>query len=243
MPQNQPFNLLIAEDDCGISEMLYTFFTANGINTAIAEDGIQALELVESFKPDVIILDIILPYMDGLSVLDRLRADTITTPVILLTKKNTVDEKLQGFGTGADDYVTKPFSPRVLLARVHAVMRRSKLMHQPVGQETIQIRGLTIDPATREVKLSGSLYLPLTKTEFDLLYFLADRRNMAVSRAEILENILGYKPDSQTKALVMHITNIRKKFELHGLQSIKIQAVSGFGYKLIVTETSPENSK
>jgi len=231
---------MIVEDDLGITEMLCTFFASNGINTTIAGDGKQALELVESFKPDVIVLDIILPYMDGLSVLDRLRADSITTPVILLTEKNTVEEKLQGFEAGADDYLTKPFSPKELLARIQAIMRRSKLEGQAIRQQTIKIGDLTIDPATREVNLSGILYLPLTKTEFDLLYFLANRQDMVVTRAEILQNVLGYNPDSQTKALAMHITNIRKKFELHGLQTIKLLAVPGVGYKLVTTGSLPD---
>ncbi len=239
MSKKQPFSLLLVEDDPDIAEMLSAFFTLNGIQTALAVDGGKALEMVQSFKPDIIVLDVILPYMDGLSVLDTLRADSIETPVILLSKKDTVEEKLAGFKFGADDYVTKPFSPRELLARIQAILRR-RLQETTGKQQVIRIGGLTIDPETREVYLAGISYLPLTKTEFDLLYFLADRRNMAVTRAEILMKVLGYNPASRTKALAMHITNLRRKFERHGVQTITFQAVAGVGYKLVSDSSVPD---
>jgi DNA-binding response OmpR family regulator len=235
MSENTSFKLLIVEDDPGIAAMLNAFFTSHAVNTQLATDGKQALELVPSFTPDIIILDIVLPYVDGLSVLDTLRKKSIQIPVILLTDKGSVEEKLQGFEHGADDYVTKPFSPKELWMRIQAILRRSKSITSAAGQHTLTIGGLSINPSTREVLSVNSTALSLTKTEFDLLYFLAARKGEAVSHAIILEEVMGYAPTSQTKALVIHIANIRKKLDSHNLQTLELQAVTGVGYKIIET--------
>lgn len=233
MADKTSFKLLIVEDDPGIATMLNAFFTSHAVNTEIAMDGRQALELVTSFNPDIIILDIVLPFVDGLSVLDTLRKDSIQIPVILLTDKRSVEEKLQGFEHGADDYVTKPFSPKELWMRIQAILRRSKSTATTDEQPTLVIGGLSINPSTREVLLANSTNLSLTKTEFDLLYFLAARKGKAVSHAVILEEVMGYGATIQTKALVIHIANIRKKFNSHNLQTLELLAVTGVGYKII----------
>jgi DNA-binding response OmpR family regulator len=234
MPEEKSSTLLIVEDDPGIATMLNAFFTSHDVTTRIASDGKQALELVASFSPDIIILDIVLPYIDGLSVLDKLRTDAIKTPVILLTDKTSVEEKLQGFEHGADDYVTKPFSPKELWMRVQAILRRSKSVTLAADEQRIlSIGGLSINPFTREVNLPDRTILSLTKTEFDLLYFLADRKDQAVPHAVLLDKVMGYSPTSQTKALVVHIANIRKKFTSQGLNSLELLAVPGIGYKIV----------
>jgi DNA-binding response OmpR family regulator len=240
MLKKQPFNILIVEDDAGIAEMLRFFFVSQGMIAAVASDGKQALEILPSFQPDIIILDIILPYLDGLSVLDRLRTDAISTPVILLTEKNTVEEKLQGFDFGADDYVTKPFSLRELLARIHAVIRRHRSSNSPGEHQPISLGPLTINPMQREATLSDGTALPLTKTEFNLLYFFAEKINQVVPHSVILKTILGYDPDSQTKALVMHIANIRKKLKSQDITTLQLKAVPGIGYKLIDCSATAE---
>jgi DNA-binding response OmpR family regulator len=236
MVEETSLKLLIVEDDPGIATMLNAFFTSRSVSTQIAPDGRQALELVTSFEPDIIILDIVLPYLDGLSVLDTLRTKAIQTPVILLTDKSSVEEKLQGFEHGADDYVTKPFSPKELWMRVQAILRRSNTTEASNKQQTLTIGGLSINPVTREAMLLGITALNLTKTEFDLLYFLANRKGQAVSHASILEEVMGYSPTSETKALVIHIANIRKKFDSHDIQSLELQAVPGIGYKILETQ-------
>ncbi len=236
MAKETSLKLLIVEDDPGIATMLNAFFTSRSVNTQIAPDGRQALKLVTSFEPDIIILDIVLPYLDGLSVLDTLRTKAIQTPVILLTDKSSVEEKLQGFEHGADDYVTKPFSPKELWMRVQAILRRSNTIEASNKQQTLTIGELSINPVTREAMLLGSTVLNLTKTEFDLLYFLADRKGQAVSHASILEEVMGYSPTSETKALVIHIANIRKKFDSQKIQSLELQAVPGIGYKILETQ-------
>jgi DNA-binding response OmpR family regulator len=180
-------------------------------------------------------LDIVLPYVDGLSVLDKLRSNSIQIPVILLTDKSSVEEKLTGFEHGADDYVTKPFSPKELWMRIQAILRRSQSATLANEHRILSVGNLSINPLTRMINLHDSTTLSLTKTEFDLLYFLADRKNQAVPHTVILEEVMGYSPTSQTKALVIHIANIRKKFDTQGEITLALQAVPGIGYKLIET--------
>ncbi len=232
MLKQQSFNILIIEDDAGIAEMLRFFFSSQGMRVAVAEDGNQGLEMISSFHPDIIILDVILPYIDGLTLLEKLRRDNITIPVILLTEKKRVEEKLKGFDVGADDYVTKPFSLRELYARVRVILQRRENAQSAGSPRTITIAPLTIDPLAREVSLGDGSTVVLTKTEFNILYFLAEHINQVVPHGIILEKILGYDPNSQTKALVMHIANIRKKLKSREVTTLQLQAVPGIGYKL-----------
>ena len=232
MPEQQSSKILIIEDDAGIAEMLRFFFSSQGMKATVAEDGNKGLAMISSFQPNIIILDVILPYMDGLTLLEKLRRDNITIPVILLTEKNRVEEKLQGFDVGADDYVTKPFSLRELYARVRVILQRRGNAQSTDGPRTITIAPLTIDPLAREVSLGDGSTVVLTKTEFNILYFLAEHINQVVPHGIILEKILGYDPNSQTKALVMHIANIRKKLRSRDITTMQLQAVPGIGYKL-----------
>ena len=232
MPKHQYANILIIEDDAGIAEMLRFFFSSRGMRAAVAGNGNHGFEMIASFQPDIIILDVILPYMDGLTLLEKLRRSNNTIPVIMLTEKNQVEEKLKGLELGADDYVTKPFSLRELHARVQAVLQRTINTQSVDKPRAITVAPLTIDPLAREVSLADGSRLTLTKTEFNILYFLAEHINQVVPHQIILEKILGYDPNAQTKALVMHIANIRKKLKSHGIASLQLQSVSGIGYKL-----------
>ncbi len=232
MVEKQLFNILIVEDDAGIAEMLRFFFVSQGMKAAVARDGNQGQEMIFSLQPDIIILDIVLPYVDGLTLLAKIREKKITTPVILLTEKDQVEEKIKGFDVGADDYVTKPFSLRELLARVRAILQRSNGIRSGSNARKITLEPMTIDPLAREVILGKGAKVELTKTEFNILYFLAKHLNQVVPHGVILEKILGYDPKSQTKALVMHIANIRKKLKAAGVTALRLQAVPGIGYKL-----------
>ncbi len=227
--------LLIVEDDKAIATMLKVFFKSRGAEAMIAGDGRKALACVDSFCPDLIVLDIVLPFVDGLSVLDTLRKKVNQTPVILLTDKGSVEERLEGFEHGADDYVTKPFSPKELWMRVQAVLRRSGANSQDEELNTLTIGELTINPSAREVTVADGAPLSFTKTEFDLLYYLVQRKEEVVSHAALLKDVMGYSPTSETKALVIHIGNIRKKLSLHKLQSVSLPAVPGVGYKITHT--------
>lgn len=233
MSNEQSINLLIVEDDPSVADMLDLFFTSQGITTAIARDGKQAIPLVASFNPDIIVLDIVLPFLDGFSVMDRLRSDDKTVPVILLTEKSSIEERISGLEHGADDYVTKPFSPKELLLRIQAVLRRVRDSNEPGKPRAITINKLSLNPLTREAGILGIPSPTLTKTEFDLLYYLAQKKNEVVTHETLLKEILQYNPTSQTKVLVVHIANIRKKIDLKGKGGVKLLTVSGIGYKLI----------
>ena len=233
MAQKQPVKVLIIEDDPGVVTMLQHFFESRGIISDAVDDGRHVKNKVQSFGPDIILLDLILPHQDGLEVLKELRTASIDTPVIVLTEKRKISEKVLGFELGADDYLTKPFSLQELIARINAVLRRAQPRVSENALRTVQIGDITINPLSREVDVAGVLFVPLTKTEFDLLYFLASRRDEVIPRGELLQKILGYAPDSETKALAMHIGNLRRKLKETRIEGITIKAVPGVGYKLM----------
>lgn len=229
------YTLLVVEDDPVILHLLQTLFLSHGAKVITAADGREALRLIEEVKPDLIVLDVVIPYVDGLTLLGMLRKSTITTPVILLTEKSTIDEKVEGLETGADDYITKPFNSRELLARVSCQLRRIDRTSNPADkQDSVQIGMLTILPQAREVHLGKDGLVSLTKTEFELLWYLAQRHRQVIPQAEMLREVMGYKTDTETKALVMHIANIRRKCEHVRPGAVQLQAISGVGYKLSV---------
>ncbi len=187
---------------------------------------------MDEFNPDIILLDVVMPYVDGLTILKQLRAKGSCIPTIMLTDKSSVDDKVMGLEFGADDYMTKPFSTKELLARVKSVLRRSEQKQDGDSQGVINVGGVLIKPSEREVMADDGNSFPFTKTEFDLLYYLAERKYVVVSHADLLENVLGYKNYVETKALVLHVANIRKKMAKYELQNIMIKTVAGVGYKL-----------
>lgn len=224
--------LLIFEDDPSIRDMLVAYFTAQGATVAAAPDGKDALTRIQMERPEIIILDVVMPYQDGLTVLQQLRQMDTCTPVIMLTERSGVDDKVTGLDFGADDYVTKPFSPKELLARVRVQVRRNS----PNGERKsppLTIGPVTITPAAREANLPDQTRIPLTKTEFDLFHYLASRSLTVVPHGELLKEVMGYEPDTETKSLVMHIANIRRKLETVCPKALSIKAVAGVGYKLI----------
>lgn len=232
-----PYTLLLFEDDPFIRDMLVVFFTAQGLTVRTAADGRNALARIRAEQPDLILLDVVLPFQDGFSILDELRRAGSKTPVILLTEKSGVDDKVTGLDHGADDYLTKPFSPAELLARIRVQLRRTTANQEPAPQP-LTVGPVTIDPAAREALLADRSRLPLTKTEFDLLYYLAAKGRAVASHAELLKEVLGYEPETETKSLVMHIANIRRKLDKACPHALTIRAVAGVGYKLIAGEAS-----
>lgn len=232
MPEQLACTLLLFEDEPSIRTMLVTFFTAQGASVVAAADGKNAMERIETVRPDLLLLDVVMPYRDGFSILQELRQHNTTLPVIMLTEKSNEDDKVNGLEYGADDYLTKPFSTKELLARVRAQLRRSRNPHL-VGAPALTIGSLRIDPAAREVHLTDGSELPLTKTEFDLLHFLALRPGVVIPHGELLQEVLGYSPDTETKSLVMHVANIRRKIDRVCPLAMTIQAVAGVGYKVI----------
>ncbi len=230
--EQEGVSILIVEDDPGILMLLRTFFTARGAIVATEKDGRNVLARVEQNKPDIIILDVIMPHVDGLTVLGVLRQAGLQTPVIMLTDQNTIDDKVKGLEFGADDYVTKPFSTRELLARVKSLLRRIRQNDDNEENEILSVGRLQVQVSAREIVDEDGIKLHFTKTEFDLLCFLARKKNKAVSHAELLKEVMGYNNDIETKALVMHIANMRRKLQKMGDPEFKIVTVAGVGYKL-----------
>lgn len=226
-------SILVAEDDIGVVSLLRSFFEQNGATVWVEESGKYVVERVNALQPDIIILDVVMPYVDGVTALARLRSSGNTTPAIMLTDKSTVDDKVSGLDCGADDYMTKPFSTKELLARVKTVLRRMVEVEKGVVEDTISIGLIEINPLTREIhNVDGSL-VQFTKTEFDLLHYLAKKKTQVIAHSSLLHDVLGYNGAVETKALVMHIANMRKKMAKHSLSSIKIETVAGVGYKLV----------
>ncbi|WP_028582975.1 response regulator transcription factor [Desulfogranum mediterraneum] len=223
--------LLVFEDDPAILNMLRRFLSSQGARVVTAAHGKDGLALIRATRPDLLLLDVIMPFKDGLSLLAELRGEDRDLPVILLTDRDRVEDKVKGLELGADDYLTKPFSLQELQARIRAQLRRSG-----AGQQrktgAILVGPLTIDPAAREVQLGSGGSLALTKTEFELLTYLARQPNQVVTHGVLLQEVLGYAPDTETKALVMHIANLRRKLERHCPGGIQIVAVPGVGYRL-----------
>ena len=232
MSEQLTCNMLIVEDDPALLRMLSNFFTGCGAEVMTAIDGKNVVHLVESLQPDIILLDVVLPFQDGLSVLRNLRGVGLMMPVIILTDKDRVDDKVKGLEFGADDYMTKPFSPKELLARVKAQLRRATLPEKEM-ESCVTIDCLSINPFSREVLRPDNRPVPMTKTEFDLLYYLAGKEQAVVPHGELLQEVLGYNPTIETKALAMHIVNLRKKLAMAEVESVEIQSVPGVGYKLV----------
>lgn len=217
--------VLVVEDEPQIAEILEGYLRSSGYRTERAGDGERALSLFRSAHPDLILLDVMLPRLDGLEVLKAVRAES-TTPVIMLTARTEELDKLLSLELGADDYVTKPFRPREVMARVKAVLRRT----QPPGQSVpLRLGALELDPLQASVKV-GDAALKLTATEFRLLHHLAESPGRIFNRAELLEAAL---PESEAleRVIDVHLRNLRKKLEAAGAAEM-LQTVRGMGYRL-----------
>ena len=211
--------VLLVEDDPLILEFTESNLTEDGFDVTTAMTGAEALRKLTDNMPDVIVLDIMLPDMDGFEVCRRIRQwsepaplgyDVAQTPVIMLTAKAEDADKLEGFKVGADDYVTKPFNPQELAARINAVLRRLGRADEP---SVIRIRSLTIDPQARTVYLRD-LPLDLPPKEYELLYFLATHPNQVFSREELLKRVWEYSYAGDTRTVDVHVNRLRKKIEV-----------------------------
>ena len=219
--------ILVAEDDKKTAELVKLYLERAGYTVLLAHDGGEALDTWRRRKPDLLVLDLMLPTIDGLDVCRTVRAES-STPVIMLTARSTEDDKLYGLDIGADDYITKPFSPRELVARVRTVLRRTN------GDEpttTITVGDLTVDFVQHQVRLRGDT-IHLTPKEFRLLAVLAGEPGKAFSRAALLEKVFGYDYDGLERTLDVHVMNLRKKIEADPTHPACIQTVYGIGYKL-----------
>jgi two-component system OmpR family response regulator len=224
--------VLIVEDDVNLLETLKYNLRKESYDVVTAVDGAQALEVARKEKPDLIILDIMLPVLSGYEVCRILRKDT-TVPILMVTAKIEEIDKVVGLEIGADDYMTKPFSMRELLARVRAMLRRVEMTKPQPGsqQPLIKIGDLEIDIARHQVFLKGS-QLELSPKEFDLLAFFARNKGFVFSREQLLEKVWGYDYPGDTKTVDVHMRWLRQKIEDDPANPRWLVTVRGSGYKL-----------
>ncbi|MGI9183666.1 MAG: response regulator transcription factor [Solirubrobacteraceae bacterium] len=222
-------SVLVVDDEPTIAEVVSRYLERAGYRTRIAADGAQALELVASDRPDLVVLDLMLPGIDGLEVMRRLREhDPERIATILLTAKGEESDRVIGLRMGADDYVVKPFSPVELVARVDAVLRR---IDTSSGHDApIELTELTIEPASRRVIVRG-VEAQLTQREFDLLLFLARHPGQVFSRNQLMDAIWQYSFYTDTSTVTVHIRRLRAKVEADPAQPRHIQTVWGVGYR------------
>jgi DNA-binding response OmpR family regulator len=223
------FTILVVDDDPKIVELVRLYLEKDGYRVLTAFNGIEALDLARHKRPDLIVLDLLLPDLGGLDVCRILRSES-DVPIIMLTAKTTEQDRLTGLDLGADDYVTKPFSPRELVARVRAVLRRSGGL-LPEGEPEIRVGELVIDRAGHEVRV-GEEPVSLTPTEFKLLATLAENPGRAFTRLELLDRVFGYSFEGFERNVDVHVKNLRKKIEPDSASPTYIQTVYGVGYKM-----------
>ena len=226
--------ILIADDDRDIVRLVRAYLEQHGYQVLVAFDGSQALQLLRSERPDLLVLDLMLPKLDGWAVTRALRSDAhlAATPILMLTARVEDEDKVLGLELGADDYVTKPFNPREVVARVRALLRRTQ--DGPVQPKVIQLGPLRLELDRHDVSF-GEQPLSLTPTEFDLLRVLAQRPDHALSRAELIETALGYSYEGLERTVDSHIKNLRRKLDQAGgagLGAAMIETVFGIGYRL-----------
>ncbi len=220
--------ILVVEDEPTIVDVVVRYLTREGFRTAVANSGEQALQAVAHEQPALIILDVMLPGLDGLGVLRHLRASG-NLPVVLLTARSDEVDRVVGLELGADDYVSKPFSPRELVARVRAVLRRTR--PEPAAPALLTLGPLQLDPASRTLLCHG-LPVPLTGREFDLLAFLMRHTNHVFTREQLLDQVWGYTFAGDLSTVTVHIRRLREKIERDPANPLLLQTVWGVGYRL-----------
>jgi DNA-binding response OmpR family regulator len=222
-------SVLVVDDEPTIAEVVARYLERAGYSTRIASDGLEAIEAAARQRPDLVVLDLMLPRIDGLEVMRRLREqDRERIAVILLTAKGEESDRVIGLRLGADDYVVKPFSPAELVARVDAVLRR--IDTSPEYEAKIEVGDLEIDPAARRVFVRGEEAL-LTQREFDVLLFLARHPGQAFSRNQLMDAVWQYSFYTDTSTVTVHIRRLRAKIEADPAQPRHIQTVWGVGYR------------
>jgi DNA-binding response OmpR family regulator len=222
-------SVLVVDDEPTIAEVVARYLEHAGYRTRVAMDGVGAIEAAATQRPDLVVLDLMLPGLDGLEVMRRLRdRDRERIAVILLTAKGEESDRVIGLRLGADDYVVKPFSPAELVARVDAVLRR--IDTSPTHEAPIELSDMTIDPASRRVTVRGE-EVALTQREFDMLLFLARHPGQVFSRNQLMDAVWQYSFYTDTSTVTVHIRRLRSKIEADASQPKHIETVWGVGYR------------
>jgi DNA-binding response OmpR family regulator len=221
--------VLVVDDEPIVREVVVRYLEREGYRTLEAGDGDRARELVQRESPNLVVLDLMLPGTDGLALCRWIRSQS-DLPVIMLTARGEEADRIVGLELGADDYVTKPFSPRELAARVRTVLRRSAPAAPAV--ERLAFEGLEIDAATREVRKDGAP-LELTAKEFDLLWFLAGHPRRVFSRDQLMDRVWGYEAALDTGTVTVHVRRLREKIEDEPSEPRFLQTVWGVGYRFV----------
>jgi two-component system response regulator MprA len=222
---NKTLKLVVAEDDPAVRNAVQRVLELEGYSVVVTKDGVAALDAILSNAPDAVVMDVMMPFSDGLSVCRELRRRANRTPILLLTARHEIGDRVAGLDAGADDYLVKPFSIDELLARVRALLRRNA----PNTTSTIlQLSDLSLDPTRREVR-RGSRIVDLTKTEFDLLQVLLEQTGIVLSREYLYENIWGFDFETNSKSLDVYIGYLRRKIEQDDETKL-LHTVRGVGY-------------
>jgi len=228
MESNNLTEVLVVDDDKKIVNLVGLYLKREGLNVLVAYDGKEALNLAIQRQPALIILDLMLPKINGIEVCQILRTKT-RTPIIMLTARTTEEDKIEGLDIGADDYVTKPFSPKELMSRVRAVLRRASEEAEPKPIE-VRFGDLAVNYIRREALVRG-VAVNLTKTEYRLLETIVKEAGRTFSRSELIERVFGFEYEGMDRTIDVHVMNLRKKIEPDSDQFRYVVTVSGIGYR------------
>ena len=221
--------ICVVDDERRIIDFVRIYLEKESFTVISYIDGLTALEGIRSTEPELVVLDVMLPGMDGFEICRTLRAEKNNVPIIMLTARDEEIDKIIGLELGADDYLTKPFNPRELIARIKAVLRRNKLSSRS-SQSVLQVGDITIDNDRREVTINGEP-IALRTQEFELLRVMAEEEGRVFSREQLLYQAWGYSFAGQTRTVDVHIAQLRKKM---AVSAARIETITGFGYKLMV---------
>jgi DNA-binding response OmpR family regulator len=224
----RPVRVLVVEDDEEIAQVLQRSLRLEGYEVKLAADGVQGLEEAHIFLPDIIVLDLGLPRLDGVDVARRLREGGDEVPILMLTARDALESRVAGLDVGADDYLVKPFERQELLARLRALLRR----RPPRGMAPLRVADLSLNPDTHEV-FRGERRIELTQREFELLEYLMRNERLVISRQKLLDEVWGYDPFSITNTIEVFVSNLRRKLEADGEPRL-LHTVRGAGYVLRV---------
>jgi len=218
--------VLVVEDDADIADVLVRSLRLEGYDVRLATDGVRALDDAHAFLPDLVVLDLGLPRLDGVEVAKQLRADSDDVPILMLTARDALDARVTGLDAGADDYLVKPFERQELLARLRALLRR----RPPRGSAPLRVADLSLNPDTHEVR-RGERDIELTQREFELLEYLMRNERIVISRQRLLDEVWGYDPFSTTNTIEVFVSNLRRKLEA-GDEPRLLHTIRGAGYVL-----------